>query len=821
MKCRVTCTVIPGRCFFTVEESAWLSRYVSETGALTKKRGKGVGKARGDFYNKVIAKFLEQFPYRDPEAYPNIKFTKEQASLVMTAEDRVQLRNRIRSVLSLRSRKRSSPKSKKSPRSRTAGSSKNNNETPSVAGSTDAEGEDDDEQSTDHAIASDGDGGSGDSAAEGDGDGDGDSSVDDGDSSDDGRDGKNHKGKSTRGGKGTTKGKAAARAPEKKSARTQDNPVEALFRRLGPQFKTTATGVTDLEFAVNLLRQMEPGSWAEVEELTLRDRQQQLLGLTQGLIDFLGRATGAEMHLEAVWHDGEDLRMGCASTSRDWLVSQASAQSREDFVGFVEETVGSTIITSLKDAPPAVVGDPDNGLRPLLPPMSTDWVVERRVLLAFFEYLWPEWQGGRNPVPWSRFKSDGQKKRYYLIEQHRLPEGIAFLEEPLDFSEEDTWTWARALRSPEYTGLRLFQFRQPRPGVIDEETRTVMASNSQMRFTPTSLLYMRHLIDVRGPKLDRWDGLPVVPVQPPVLFDENSMEWALGAAGGQAVLTQLVQYLTAYEAFGPYQADRGDWEELARQCRHLKSELPSPTIAGDHLVCELDHNGPQLPRAFFDSSDSAHEEWGLAAVLDFISGEAFMHRSGSLMAGPYGYKWGVILLLHLYACGEKIRAGRGPQYGGWREADTTEVLQVADGLMARVKASVKCLVRTKADRENAQSECEPTTPKELCWEPLKMVMTAVGGIQDKWESRNLAVSKYKIRPAGRSSQPASHKSSSKRDRESIGREGGAASADEGGVGADQPKAVKRARAATSEPDDSGEPTAALSRYHVLSICILR
>ncbi|KAG9086175.1 hypothetical protein FS749_003858 [Ceratobasidium sp. UAMH 11750] len=118
-----------------------------------------------------------------------------------------------------------------------------------------------------------------------------------------------------------------------------------------------------------------------------------------------------------------------------------------------------------------------------------------------------------------------------MIERHRLPESISHLRNPQRFNEEQTWIWARWLRSIECAGSALFQFRQVRPGEIQEEMRTTIHAESTLQYGPESLFYTRHLMMEHGSVLGRWDGLPVMPAPVPVIMGEETSRWAKEAAG--------------------------------------------------------------------------------------------------------------------------------------------------------------------------------------------------------------------------------------------------------------------------------------------------
>ncbi|KAG9093961.1 hypothetical protein FS749_013411 [Ceratobasidium sp. UAMH 11750] len=146
--------------------------------------------------------------------------------------------------------------------------------------------------------------------------------------------------------------------------------------------------------------------------------------------------------------------------------------------------------TTIANASPTVFGDPDNHMRPTLPPATGNWIMERRIIRLFLEYLWV-WQGGLLPVPWDRLETDGRCGSFHLIEKRHMPSGILYVSDPREWDEEHTYRWSSALRALDIPEDSVFQFRQPRPGLVQTMTRKVMHPDSQLTFKPESLLYMR------------------------------------------------------------------------------------------------------------------------------------------------------------------------------------------------------------------------------------------------------------------------------------------------------------------------------------------
>ncbi|KAG8727889.1 hypothetical protein FRC10_005490 [Ceratobasidium sp. 414] len=383
------------------------------------------------------------------------------------------------------------------------------------------------------------------------------------------------------------------------------------------------------------------------------------------------------------------------------------------------------------------------------------------------------WQGGNLPVPWARLQTDGETGQYCLIQQHRLPDSVKCLRSPGRFSEKETWAWAHSLRSPERTGLFLFQFRQVRPGQVEEETRTIMHPKSRIHYGPKSLLYMRRRMMEHGLELDQWEGLPPMPAQVPVMWTDESRAWAQEAAVGEPVFSVLLDYLTAYEDFGPYQATRADWERFRDGCLLLKRDLPDPTAGVEHLVYQTDSNGEQLPREMFDANLPNSAAWSPGEIVSWIEGQAFVHRSGTLIAGPYGVKWAFLVLLLLFVCGEKIEEGRGPRYRNvevsWSKARTKEVVDCANRLMARIGELVAQLVQSQAAREAARITDGLDEPVGPSWDEEDIIESSMIKPQDEWTRHDMVVTRFPTgaRVAPTLSRNATRTASQKRSRETL------------------------------------------------------
>ncbi|KAG9097605.1 hypothetical protein FS749_005936 [Ceratobasidium sp. UAMH 11750] len=152
----------------------------------------------------------------------------------------------------------------------------------------------------------------------------------------------------------------------------------------------------------------------------------------------------------------------------------------------------------------------------------------------------------------------------------------------------------------------------------------------------------------------------------------------------------------------------------------------------------------------FDRSLPDANEWSVRAVLAWIDGDALIHRSGTLMGGPYGFKWALLVLLFLFTCGRKIQAGHGPRYGAiipeWLDSDTRHVVDVAKCLLLKVAESVTELSSSKAARVAARRHQELNGRSSPSWDYAEADVSFMGTPGDEWTRNNLIVTKY---PSGR------------------------------------------------------------------------
>ncbi|KAG9123280.1 hypothetical protein FRC07_015150 [Ceratobasidium sp. 392] len=602
------------------------------------------------FFDKLCEEFYTKFPYRDPKRHPGLTFTPQQQQLAMNKEEKSKLRTRIIDKLG-KKRRQTDKRTRRT----------------SVSSVIDLESSDEDEP--------------------------------------------------------------ASIAP--KSVHEQARPVEVLKQDLKPLSDIPKRQSVDLDIVpllnrldlsyyesdidkqglndiIDRLKDMGPASWAQADEKELRRRQSQLPSILNRILGILGQATGAEIHLDALWHDGgQDLNAYSTSTERSstFTDSEQARQGRSGFFAFVKEQL--------------------------------------------------VWQGGSLPVPWERLEEDGLTQRFFLVEKSRLPTGVECLRNPDKWNQNETNLWTTALRNPDIPLGSRFQFLQPRPGMVERGTRMLMHPDSRLVYPPESLLYMRRLAAEKAAYESKWEGLPFAPKNLYKPLTEKQLAEAKAAAIGHKQLADLLNYLSDYETYGPYQATRSDWAKAAKACNYLKPEAPSLTAGMEHIVRSLDGNGLQLRWLSFSSAGHKQD---LDACLNLVKSHIFCHsRTGTYMAGPYGFKWIVLLLVHLHACGVKTQA----RPGHVDNSVYAEVKLAIEHVQDVLEMSVKKLYEMSEERSQELASLGEARVGLNEWTGFNIIEHPINTQVDEWTKRTFiateGVEQYQGRPKTLESSRSSRK----------------------------------------------------------------
>ncbi|KAG8712852.1 hypothetical protein FRC09_019388 [Ceratobasidium sp. 395] len=737
--------------WFTEEEDAWVLSHVEQS--RTQSGG------RHTFFTKLCEKFYTKFPYRDPKSHPELIFTPQQRELAMKEEDKLKLRKRLIDKLGKRRRTMDRKARNAGGSAMSDAESSADESAPNTPESSD---DDSDEVRTTVTVN-----------------------------------------------EQQSELLQAEQEPIGNITRTQTitNTIENVNDIPGHSHTNSHTiphldtidsrhynsGLKEDELndVVHKLIEMGRTCWARIGEEELRRRQAQLPILLHAILKILGQGTGAEAHITALWHDGRNVKACNASTDRSskFTNSEQARKGCAEFSSFVSEQLGgffarsvqassmnvlkrnlpgSRICTTVANARPTVYGDLESQMRPILPPRSDNWLVERQILKQFFEYLWV-WQGGHLPIPWDRLELDGRTKKFFLIDKARFPTGIKCLRDPDLWDENETNAWTTGLRS---SGARsaesFFQFRQPRPGVVEHETRTVIHSGSSLVYQPESLLYIRRMMMEKEARESLWKGLPPVPTNPYKPLVERQLANAKTAVIGNKPLEDLLNYLSDYETYGPYQATRDDWNKAARECGYIKSELPSPTSGMEYLVRTTNKNGAQLPPEFFDSAHAMHNRRNLSACMRLIRNNTFIHaRTGTYMGGPCGFKWVVLLLAYLFSCSVKLRKGLGPMsdgvYAEWPRRGDAELEKAIEHVQETLTKSVKILHEMNEHRAQDMATGSGEVQQGIGeWSERDIMEYVTDPQPDEWTQRNLIVTSDMERQQTSPKAPQSASSPQKR-----------------------------------------------------------
>lgn len=230
---------------------------------------------------------------------------------------------------------------------------------------------------------------------------------------------------------------------------------------------------------------------------------------------------------------------------------------------------------------------------------------------AFLTYLWSElnafvpailteqcqaWQGGQLPVPWNLLKIDGETQQFHLVERQRLPGNIIALRIPESWDEQETWTWSFALRAKDVPAPQKFQFRQPRPGMVELDTRMEMHADSQLMYGPESILYAKRRLAENASPLSgvpkSWQGSPRVHGERCSSFTEDQTNEMVTPVTGCDSLVKLIKLADSYETGRPapvrLQSVGGRASQLTIPYRPL-------TLIGRDLAHRVPIFGPHHP----------------------------------------------------------------------------------------------------------------------------------------------------------------------------------------------------------------------------------
>lgn len=142
----------------------------------------------------------------------------------------------------------------------------------------------------------------------------------------------------------------------------------------------------------------------------------------------------------------------------------------------------------------------------------------------------------------------------------------------------------------------------------------------------------------------------------------------------------------------------------------MEPTCPAPGVSFGGLVL---WNRVWLPLEFYKPSASTDKRWRLSHILQWCEGEYWNHkRTGTLLGGPYGIKWAVIVLVYLgsqYIRIKNTRATRpeGYEHVAFEERDFEKVAMQAEILKSKLSDSEAILRATYEDRLRSPSFKNP------------------------------------------------------------------------------------------------------------------
>ncbi|KAG8720866.1 hypothetical protein FRC08_017747 [Ceratobasidium sp. 394] len=254
--CKIDVTVKGRNNWFTVQEGDWLVAHFDTFQELPTGKTKGENAARLEFYEALEKEFCKKFPYCDPEGNKSWTFTHEQKLLAMSKGDRQRLgrqmgdkfRNYKKHATGATGGGTSVKSVDASARELSvSGSPKSsNNEADWVEKSRNL--------NSPREPAADSHGSVGDDIG------------------------------------------------------TEFSEALSDVRALGGRYGTSELDRQEIEQVLSDLQAMKDTSWASVEDGELRERQKALALTIRSTLKVIERATGAELHAVALWHDGEGMR---------------------------------------------------------------------------------------------------------------------------------------------------------------------------------------------------------------------------------------------------------------------------------------------------------------------------------------------------------------------------------------------------------------------------------------------------------------------------------------------------------------------------------
>jgi hypothetical protein len=136
------------------------------------------------------------------------------------------------------------------------------------------------------------------------------------------------------------------------------------------------------------------------------------------------------------------------------------------------------------------------------------------------------------------------------------------------------------------------------------------------------------------------------------------------------------------------QAAPGQWLRYTALSPHFHSALPRPNTLEEGL------GGWWFPPEYFSSPQ--RQEWSMGTLARTLRAGLVHHKpTQTCLGGPFGVKWGALMLLRAHWCFQQLRAGRCPPTVtqlSFNVKDEAEiVLGEVDWLLSEIESSSSML----------------------------------------------------------------------------------------------------------------------------------
>ncbi|CCO37250.1 hypothetical protein BN14_11405 [Rhizoctonia solani AG-1 IB] len=390
--------------------------------------------------------------------------------------------------------------------------------------------------------------------------------------------------------------------PAAEGASGKDLPGEAPISHQEDDYHLSEFKLSQLEVVLQNLKEFTKESWAECNKDQLIKRQSNIALLVQHTMDLIHHGTG------------------CPG-----------------------------LCTDIECPNPTVIGAPGHSNRPILPSPPDILQQEQRNLHEYFKALL-QWQGGVDSVPYSMIAEQNSKGEYDIVSHHVYPSGASQFQSPFEMTAEETRIWTNHILEGDRMQIpeeRRFQFDLPRPGLRVNAYQSQRAPQAKIQFLPHALAYARILnsysIECPSPRTDQLPIFQSYDVPYSSLTPEDFAGFKACVRRSQKCVDML-EALNEFDICFPVHAGVDVWRARSKDMPHLKSQPPSPSSSVDHLVADRGW----LPPECYDASHPDYYWKGIVRLLAWSHPRNLTHsKTNTLLGGPYGAKWAVLLLCHI------------------------------------------------------------------------------------------------------------------------------------------------------------------------------